>query len=353
MNGNGVTGAGLGGGAGRIIWKSAGLHLVERDAGNHLKVTPDLIRAYLTRPEIHPVEESCANEHRLFEALMAEPARPVSEAEITAIADPDTASNYRILLRFRDHLLASGTVEKAYLALFSGGKPIEIPPVFIEQMVHLILTGMLRGEDDPFIARAAEILFRDQAVTTTDGQLMFADAEVVEMYSKTGGFGGLGNLLAEAGTPMRQVSLDVLTEENSAQYWGRADHFNFALDFRYTQPGPDALGNLMSRWIRHFLGVETRIQAMQSIRDERWSWHVGLDAESTNILNALYEGRTAPEVPTNRLATLYRLEFAEPGSVRPAMRGKAVYLGLAVNEAGIVRMKPQNLLVNLPLVQAS
>jgi len=35
------------------------------------------------------------------------------------------------------------------------------------------------------------------------------------------------------------------------------------------------------------------------------------------------------------------------------MAGKPVYLGLAMDEAGIVRMKPQNLLVNLPVTDPS
>ena len=33
------------------------------------------------------------------------------------------------------------------------------------------------------------------------------------------------------------------------------------------------------------------------------------------------------------------------------MAGKPVYLGLAMDEAGSVRMKPQNLLANLPLAK--
>ena len=52
------------------FWKSSGYHLVETNDDGWLKVTPDLIRAYLTRPEVHPVDESCATEIATFEALM-------------------------------------------------------------------------------------------------------------------------------------------------------------------------------------------------------------------------------------------------------------------------------------------
>lgn len=352
---------GAGGTAGkpamRVIWKSAGLHLTEPDRNGWLKVTPDLLRAYLTRPEVHPVEESCDAEHRLFERLMEDPFAAVSDEDLAAMADRDTADNYRVVLAFRDHLAAHGTLEGAYLALFTMDKPPMLPPVFIDQMAHLILAGLLRKERDAMVVRAGELFFREQKVTTADGQIMLADAEVVEMYSTTGGFGGLGNLLAEAGTPMRQVSLDVLTTDNGEGYWARADQFNHALDFRYTEPGPDALARVIEKWVRHFLGVDTRVQAMQAISDQHWSWHVGLDAEASRLLNALYEGKSAAEgvapLAADKLAGLFRMEFLNRSDVIEAMRGKAVYLGLAMNDENLIKMKPQNLLVNLPLRKAN
>ncbi|MBU2190722.1 MAG: hypothetical protein KJ796_04830 [Alphaproteobacteria bacterium] len=334
----------------RPIWKSAGLHLTHRLDNGWLAVSPDFLRAYYTRPEIHPIDESCDNEHRLFEKLMETPDAPVSDAELAAIADTDAADNYRLLLGYRDHLLKHGSLEAGYLALFSPGAP-RVPPVFIEQLVHLICSNMLAGEQDAFVARAAELFFREQKATTSDGQLMLADAEVVEMYSESGGMGGLGALLAEAGTPMREVTLDVMTEENAETYWARADQFNVALDFRFTQPAQDALARVIERWIRHFFQMRVRVQAMQSIADERWTWHIGLDAEATQILNGLYEGVAVEEQRLARMAALFRLEFLDQEALIPAMRGKHAYLGLATTADSLIRLKPQNLLTNLPLEQ--
>jgi hypothetical protein len=324
------------------------MHLTHRLDNGWLAVTPDLLRAYFTRPEIHPIEESCAAEHALFERLMADPETHVVDGDIEAIADLDAAENYRIILRYRDHLLAHGSVEAGYRGLFADGAPV-VPPVFMEQLVHLIMSNILIGETDPFIARAAELFFRDQKATTSDGQLMLADAEVVEMYSRDGGLGGLGALLAEAGTPMREVSLDVMTEENAAGYPARADQFNYAADFRFTERSPDALAHVIGRWIGHFHATPVRVQAMQSVRDERWSWHVGLDAQATAILNALYEGKTVPDDQMNRMIALFRVEFLDPAVLRKTMRHKPVYLGLAMDADNLVRLKPQNLLTNLPL----
>jgi hypothetical protein len=335
----------------RIIWRSSGLHLTDRDKNGWLVVSSDLLRAYYTRPEIHPVEESCDQENRLFERLMEEPVAPVTEAELAAIKDQDAAENYRIVLRFRDHLLKNGTLESAYMQLFLMPKSPMIPPVFIEQMVHLIMSNIMTPVHDPLMVRASELFFREQKVTTDDGQIMLADAEVVEMYSETGGFGGLGGLLAEAGTPMKQATLDVMTEDNQSGYWDRADQFNFAIDFRYTQPGPDAFARVLEKWIRHFLGIDTRIQAMQSIQDRQWSWHIGLDREATSILNDLYNGASGstPLSDQNRIVALFRMEILNRSRVRSDMRGKAVYLALAMDHSQTVRMKPQNLLVNLPI----
>jgi hypothetical protein len=333
-----------------VIWKSSGLHLTHRLDNGWLAVSEELLRAYYTRPEIHPVEESCPAEHALFEKLMAQPKAAVGDDELAKIADADAADNYRLVLRFRDHLLAAGSLEAGYKALFADGAPM-VPPVFMEQLVHLIAASMLASETDPFVIRAAELLFREQKATTAEGQLMLADAEVVEMYSETGGLGGLGALLTEANTPMRSVALDVMTDENSAQYWDRADQFNFALDFRFTERGPDALGHVLGRWIGHFFGTPVRVQAMQSVRDEKWSWHVGLDAVATATLNALYQGKTVDEDAASRIIGLYRVEFLDSAQLRPSMRGKPVYLGLAIDKNDTVRLKPQNLLTNLPLVE--
>jgi hypothetical protein len=332
----------------RDFWRSAGLHLTERTESGWLKVTPDLLRAYYTRPEIHPLEESCEAEHRLFEALMEEPFRPVADGELEAIRDKDAIENYRVVLRFRDHLAQAGTIEGAYRALFAKGA-VAIPPVFLDQMVHLVLRNMLEGEGDPYRLRAAELFFRDQSVSTEEGQILMADKEIVEMLSETGGMGGLGALLVETGTPMRAVTLDVMTEESAPLYWQRSDRFDMALDFRFAEPGQDAFARVVEAWIGHFFGLKVRVQPMQSIRDQRWTWHVGLDAEATRILNALYEDEPLAPEDLGRILALFRLECLDRDAFVESMRKKPVYLGLAMTPVRVFKMKPQNLLMNLPL----
>ncbi len=331
----------------REFWKSAGLHLVEVNEQGWLSVTPDYLRAYYTRPEIHPVEESCSKEHQIFEKLMENPFVEISSQGLSEIEDEDAADNYRIVLRFRDHLVEHGSLEAAYMALFKKDI-INIPPMFIDQMVHMILANILREVEDPMQLRAAELFFREQAVTTDNEQLMLADREIVEMKSENG-FGGLGQLLAEAGTPMREISLDIMTDENKDAYWQRSDRFDMAADFRFTQPVQDAFGRVLEAWLRHFLGMRVLATAMKSIRDEKWTWHVGCDLESTRILNALYNNEPVSEDELRRIIALFRLEILDQSSVLDNMREKPVYLGLAMNANSKLVMKPQNLLLNMPL----
>ena len=50
-----------------------------------------------------------------------------------------------------------------------------------------------------------------------------------------------------------------------------------------------------------------------------------------------------------RLLSLFRLAVADKGAVIDEMAGRPVYLGLAMDRQGKLRLKPQNLLLNLPL----
>ena len=89
------------------------------------------------------------------------------------------------------------------------------------------------------------------------------------------------------------------------------------------------------------------------ITDSAWRWHVGLDVESTAILNDLYQDRPVDAERMARLVSLFTLTFANPAEMRADVAGKLVYLGLATNAEGVVRIKPQNLLLNLPLASQS
>lgn len=331
----------------RDFWKSAGLHLVEIGPQGWLKVTPQLLLAYWTRPEVHPIETSCAEEVRLHEELLADPFMPVDEARLAKLADPDAADNYRAVLAFRELLSEAGTVEGAYLKTALASR-ISIPPVFIDQMVHLVLRNILKDVRDPMRLRAAEVFFREQTVSTDGGRLLLADEEIVEMQAQSGET-GLAQLLAETGTPMRAVELDVLGEDNKEIYWERSDRFDTVIDFRFEQPALDAFARVIEAWLRHLMQLEVRVEPRPKVEDTDWRWHIGLDREATRILNALYEGQPVGVDEQSHIVALFRMHIRDDSAVIDRVKGRPVYLGLAMTPAKRVKMKPQNLLANLPL----
>ena len=117
--------------------------------------------------------------------------------------------------------------------------------------------------------------------------------------------------------------------------------------------GQKALAAVLQRWVRHLLGVEVRIEPVQRIDDPQWRWHLGLDAQASTLLDDLYEGRDVDEERLSRLISLFRLTFANPHEMRRDVAGRPVYMALMAAADGQLRLKPQNLLLNLPLACAS
>jgi hypothetical protein len=333
------------------VWRNSGIGLLEADDRGWLRVTPDFLRAFLSRPELQPVEQSCDAEIALYGRLLDDPYEPVCAADLKRLVDTDARDNYRIFLALRDLLEAEGTLEGAWLRLARHGNRC-IAPLFVDQLVHAILAGALDGVADPLRWRAAELFFREQAVTTEGGRVMLADEEIVSMHAAGLANSGLGQLVAAALTPMRRVELDVLGEDNKALYWERSERFDTVIDFRFTQPANDAFARVIELWLQHLLGLRVRVEPRQRIDDEHWTWHLGLDGEASRLLDQLFEGRELTLDEAKSIIGLFRMEVLDRERVIERMRGKPVYMALAMTPAGKVKMKPQNLIVNLPVNNA-
>src|SRR5688572_7303695 len=328
------------------FWRNSGFHLLERDPAGRLRVSDDFLRAYYLRPEVHPVEESGEGELKFHESLMSEPRRAVPEKELEAIEDADARDNYRILLRFRDRLIAAGTVEGAYMGLFRGA--IDVPPMFIDQLAHVVLRNVLDGCDDPLQARAGELFFREQKATLREGHVLLADLETVEMHAAGSKYGSIGRLIVEAQGDLAKVDLDVLDRNNAALYWERDSRHDTVISMTYGRPALDAYARVIEKWVRHFLHLDVKVSAVRKIEEAPWAWHVGLDAESTAILNELWKGGQVDQGRMRNIVALFALQFEDPAAMRSDIAGRTVYLALSAEDE-VVRMKPQNLLTNLPL----
>jgi hypothetical protein len=333
------------------FWRNSGYRLLRRDACGRLEITDDYLRAYYLRPEIHPVEDSCERECALHTALMEHPRREIEPAEIDAIADADARDNYRVLQRFRRRLLSAGTIERCYLDLFQGD--VDVPPLFISQLAHVILRNVLDGCEDALQLRVAELFFRDQKATFRDGHVLLADEETVEMHAAGSRYGSVGRLIVEAQGTIGKVELRVLDRDNASEYWERESRYDTVVGLSYGQAALDALCRVIESWVAHLLGVAVRVSPLRAIDEARWAWHVGLDAEASSILNDLWNSIEVEHGRMRRVIALFRLEFADRADARAVLAGQPVYMGLAANARDIVRMKPQNLLLNLPLASRS
>ncbi len=343
---------------------------LRRNERGWLLPTGDYLRSFLTRPELAPVPESCRAELALHAALLATPTKPVAPGTLATLQDADARESYTLFLRFRDDLMAAGTLEAYYLGLFRPALPaapaaIDIPPLFIDLLVEAITRNLLADSGDAFEVRAADLLHRSQRISIQNGQLLSGDQATLDMLNETGGLGEIGRFLAEASAPLQSIDMQVLGDDNAADFFQQARKHHFLLDlthevtndlshgliFRMTRArsGLKALSNVLQKWVQHFLGVAVTIRPLQKIDDDAWRWHVGLDAEATALLNDLYEGHEVDAARLTRLVSLFRLDFVNPQEMRADVAGKPVYLGLMMNADGVVRLKPQNLLINLPL----
>ena len=327
------------------FWLSCGHHLLDRSEGGGVVITEEFLKVYVARPELVPPPDACEAERALHAALKADPRRPVSAAEIAEIKDADARENWQLLIGFRDKLLRHPTLEAAYLTLIREGAP-GVPPLFMNQLVHVILRNALDAVDDPQILRAAELFFRVQRVTTHEGTLLAADEETVGGISTQ----PVSPLVSMLGLPA-QAEIDVINSENAASYWHRSDDYDMALDLTAGRDGLRALAQAMQRWIAHLLAAQVEIEPVTELREVNWRWYVGLDSEGTRIGDRLWNGEEVDEQTMRRVVGLFRLTFTDPASVIERVRGEPVYLILAMTPELNIRMKPQNLLVGLPLQQ--
>ncbi len=334
-------------------WPGCGYSLLEKDAGGQLVVTDDFLRSLMERPELAPVAQSCADELALHRQLFDQPRAAVDPAQLASVRDEDARANYSVWLRFRQRLLAQPTLEASYLALFRG-EGVDVPPVFVHQLTQVLLRHTLGGEATPMQARAAEMLFRSQRIAVQeDGRVMAADDEIVERHALSANFGSLGELLKQGGAPLRTAELDVLQAENAQVYWERDENHDLVVSLNHGEPALAALCRVLEGWVRHFLAAEVRIVVERTIDDDLWVWHVGLDAQASSVLNDLYQGRDVARERMAGMLGLFRLDFNQPGVMRPEIAGCPVYLAMAMDGEMRLKLKPQNLLLNLPLAQLS
>lgn len=322
----------------REFWVASGHHLTRLDRNGWMEVTNELILAWLARPEILPPDDACAAERALHTKLMTAPKAPVTEAEIAAMEDADARENWGFLIRLRDTLVAEGSIEGGYMALVREG--VMLPILFYNQLVQLILRNALEGCDNTRILRAGELFFRAQRAYLNDGSLMLADDELVAEIETEKHASPLTAMLGGG-----VEALDVLGEGNGWTYWSRSDAHSMVLPFGADPKARDALAQVIEVFVNHLLRRQVTVTALTDAPDVDLRWFVGLDPIGTQIGNALWDGAASK----GSLVGIFALEFTNQDDMASAAKGHPVYLLLGMGEDNVVRCKPQNLVMGLPL----
>lgn len=328
------------------FWASSRFRALERADGG-LRATPAWIAGFLEREELRPPAGAGDEELALCRRLAADPLAELPPAALARLEDPDARENWAEFARFRERVLAFPTLEACYADLFRRPE-VDLAPPFVDALAQAIVRGMLDGTDDPWLCRAGEMFFRRQRIAVEGGRVLCADAATIEVFAETGGFGSVGRLLRRQQTPTAEVKMDVMSAENAPLYFLRDELHGFVLDLAPAGEGACALARLMERWIAHMAGAEVTIEPVARISDDRWRWHIGLDVDASAILNALYRGEEVEPSLLERLVLLLRMRFRDPAEALPEVAGRNAYLGLACRPDRTLRMKPQNLIANLP-----
>ncbi len=327
------------------FWVSSGHHLTRRNSEGTLDVTDELLLGLLARPEVLPPDEACAHEKALHQSLLADPRRAVGADEIGLMEDEDARENWHFLIGFRDRLLAHRTIEASYLAIIKQDT-VTVPPIFMAQLVHLILRNALDGCEDTLMLRAGELFFRSQKASMHDGHLLLVDLDLVESLSADPHQSPLLSMMGE----QRIRELDILGPDNAYDYWSRSDAFSMVFDLSQ-RTSREALARVMERWVSHLAGVTLAIEPIETMSDEDWRWFIGLDSTGTRIGNALWNSEWMPDELKQRAVAFYRARIGDEIPLLPDVAGHPLYLILGMGADGHIMLKPQNLIAGLPLTR--
>ncbi|MEM8571399.1 MAG: DUF6352 family protein [Pseudomonadota bacterium] len=323
----------------REFWVASGHHMTRLGADKCMLVTDELILAWLARPEVVPPDDACPAEIALYAKLTKTPQAVVEQAEITSIQDLDARENWTFLITLRDTLLKAGSIEAGYLKLLRDG--VRLPILFYSQLVQLILRNALDGCDDTRVLRAGELFFRPQRAFLSDDALMLADDELVGEIEAVREHSPLTAML-DGGVE----GLDVLSDANAWTYWSRSDAHSMVLPLGSDPKARAALGIVIERFIQHLMGEAVLVTPLVELRDVDLRWFVGLDPVGTAIGNALWNGAT----PKDSLVAVFALTFQSEDALLPSAAGHPVYVLLGLGADNVIRCKPQNLVMGLPLV---
>lgn len=352
------------------FWQHSGYSRLNFPAAGWPQASEALIQAYLARPELRPLPESCPAERALHDRLYRDSRYRPTPLELAELHDPSVRENYELVMRFRDHVFASEDLRVAYLDLVRRGHP-PLPLLFRQHLVMLLLRHLLADCTDAWTLRAAEMLFRAQlpwepepepaaeveaeagaveveaeAGSRGAPRLLLADHAVLTDVETHGGYGNLGRLVADSGVPLNRRPLWILEEETAQSYWLRDSFHDSLLPFG-PRTGQQALAEVLARWIQAMVGETVTLIPLAgdpvALWSRPWRQRLPLDEAALEL--------TLPLCPLPGMArpvALFRLDWAAGGSRADAPIEESLCVVLAADGEGIIRLEPASLCLSLP-----
>ena len=243
------------------------------------------LRSLLELPELALVDESCADERRLHEALVERDRGGGRPERLAALADADARCELRDLPRASAMpCCAAGTLEAYYLALLRGG-PHRHAAGVRRRVVAAIVEHLL----GPAIATRSSAAPRS-CCTVRSGSRIARRPRPPRRRVDADRAGA-----APASTSSAVCCADTATTSPTCRYSapptrnafdrrrrparlrprpdprGRVNDLGHGLRFTMARAdsGLKALARVLERWVAHFLGVRTTIRPLQRIDDPR------------------------------------------------------------------------------------
>jgi hypothetical protein len=188
------------------------------------------------------------------------------------------------------------------------------------------------------------MLFRPQKLTVQEGSRLAVDEETESSLGRE----PKSPLVALLGLPAA-VEVDLLGDATADSYWERSDRFDMALDLAAGGRGLAALGDVITRWLSHLLGIDAAVEPLAELQSAPWNWYVGVSSDATRIGDAIWNGDDLDDATRDQLIGLFRLTFRNPADMIERIRGEPVYLLVAMTADEVLRLKPQNLVTGLPV----
>ena len=209
-----------------------------------------------------PPPEACAVERTLHRELLADPRRPVARGR---------DRRDRRCRCARELAACAGVPRSAAAASDAGGglsgadpfaAASALPPLFVNQLVHVILRNALDGCDDPLrAARRPSCSSGRRGSCCTTGSLLAGDEETI------GGTRQHAGVVADVDAGAASESQDRRARRRQRRRAIGSAAINST--WRSISPagkrGPAALAEAMTRWIAHLLGVDGRHRAAHGI----------------------------------------------------------------------------------------